>query len=357
MHKVKQLSNFCSRVVAVCLPLLLISCTSYGPQTIERDRMDYGMSVRNSVKEQLLANIVGLRYMEAPVFVDVSSVINQYSLSGNVQAGVGFNNAFVGGDTGTVGAGGRWEDRPTITYTPISGKKFSESLLTPVPPEALFALVQSGWPSELMFRLTVAAMNGVEDANSGKQADPAYRELLTVWSRLRDSRAIGLRRSDEKAGERPKIVVYVKESDHDEQIRADLEFMRSTLQLDRKDNEYALAYGLVQSESAEIAVLTQSILDIMVDLAWQINVPPEHIASGRTRATFVDTGLGGSLFQVQYSEEQPKDAYVAIRNRGYWFYIDDRDMISKRTFGVLQILLSLTDAGESARGPVVSIGG
>ena len=32
-------------------------------------------------------------------------------------------------------------------------------------------------------------------------------------------------------------------------------------------------------------------------------------------------------------------------------------LITKRTFGVLEILLSLTDAGETARGPVVSIGG
>lgn len=353
----KGIQRLKNSLAIVTLSSLLVSCASLGPQTIERDRMDYGMSVRNSVKEQLLANIVGLRYMEAPVFVDVSSVINQYSLSGNVQAGVGFNNSFASGDTGTIGAGGRWEDRPTITYTPISGKKFSESLLTPVPPEALFALVQSGWPSELMFRLTVAAMNGVEDANAGRQADPAYRELLTVWSRLRDSRAIGLRRSNEKAGAPPKIVVYVNEIDHDEQAQADLEFLRSTLHLDPMGNEYTLAYGLVQGESSEIAVLTQSILDIMVDLAWQVNVPSEHVASGRTRATFVDTGLGGSLFQVQYSEEPPEDAYVAVRNRGYWFYIDDRDMVSKRTFGVLQILLSLTDAGESARGPVVSIGG
>jgi len=86
-------------------------------------------------------------------------------------------------------------------------------------------------------------------------------------------------------------------------------------------------------------------------------VPPEHIESGRTRATFVDTGVGGPLFRVQFSEEQPEDAYEAVQIRGYWFYIDDRDMISKRTFGVLQILLSLTDSGESARGPVVSIGG
>ena len=110
------------------LTVLLTSCTSLGPRTIERDRMDYGLSLNTSIKQQLLGNIVRLRYMEAPVFVDVSSVINQYSLSGNVEAGLGFNNSFTGGDASTIGGAGRWEDRPTITYSPISGRKFSESL-------------------------------------------------------------------------------------------------------------------------------------------------------------------------------------------------------------------------------------
>ena len=32
-------------------------------------------------------------------------------------------------------------------------------------------------------------------------------------------------------------------------------------------------------------------------------------------------------------------------------------MNRKRTFGLLQILFGLTDAGEEARGPVISIGG
>ena len=107
---------------------LLVSCSSFGPSTIERDRMDYGLSLNTSIKQQLLGNIVRLRYMEAPIFVDVASVINQYSLSGNIDAGIGFSS---GNNTGSFGAGGRWEDRPTITYSPISGRKFSESLLTP----------------------------------------------------------------------------------------------------------------------------------------------------------------------------------------------------------------------------------
>jgi len=344
-------------LVAVCLPLLLMSCTAYGPRTIERDRMDYGMSINRSIKQQLLGNIVGLRYMEAPVFVDVSSVINQYALSGRVDAGIGFNNSLGGGDTGSIGAGGRWEDRPTITYTPISGKKFSESLLTPVPPEALFALVQSGWPPDLMFRLTVSAINGVEDATNGQQADPRFRELFAAWARLRDARIIGLRRAKEGSAETSRIVVYVNDVNVSEQTIEDLRLLRDTLQLDPSATEFPLTYGLVPEQPGEIVVLTQSILDVMINLAMQVDVPQQHVDEGRTRATFVDTGLGGSLFRVHYSEQEPEDAYVAVQNRGYWFYIDDRDLITKRTFGVLQILLSLTDAGESARGPVVSIGG
>jgi len=85
---------------------LLGSCSSYGPGTIERDRMDYGLSLNASIQQQLLGNIVRLRYLEAPVFVNVASVINQYSLSGQVQAGAGFNNSAIAGNTGLVSAGG-----------------------------------------------------------------------------------------------------------------------------------------------------------------------------------------------------------------------------------------------------------
>ncbi|MDH3641735.1 MAG: hypothetical protein OES38_06545, partial [Gammaproteobacteria bacterium] len=53
--------------------------------------------------------------------------------------------------------------------------------------------------------------------------------------------------------------------------------------------------------------------------------------------------------------EEFRDGYVIVRNRDHWFYIDDRDVASKRTFAMLQLILSLTDAGEGARGPVVSI--
>ena len=343
-------------MVGSCVAILA-ACSSVGPQTVERDQLDYGNTLNNALQQQLLANIVRLRYMEAPVFVDVSSVINQYAVVANFNANAGLNTAF-GGDANTarVGGGGRWEDRPTITYTPISGKKFATSLLTPIPPESLFALVQSGWPPELMFRLTVSSMNGVADSRPPKQADPEFRKLLAVWKTLRDRRVIALRRSAVEGGP-ARILLYVNEKELDAEEMDELEMLLSTLGLPADGREFTLSYGLIPRDENDIAVLTGSILDILVSLAWQIQAPQEHIDDGRTRPTFVDDGEGGAIFNVYSGKDEPEDAFVKYFNRGYWFWIDDRDVVTKRTFGVLQIMLSLTDTGDESVGPVLTIGG
>ena len=159
--------------------------------------------------------------------------------------------------------------------------------------------------------------------------------------------------------ERARIVLYVNDVDLDldEQTREDLSFLQETLGLRQGAKEFALSYGLISNDPDALVVLTLSILDMMVDLARLVDVPQQHIDEGRTFPTFVDTGIGGPLLQVHSSIEEPEMPYVAIRERGYWFYIDDRDLMSKRTFGVIQILLSLTDSGDAAKGPVLSIGG
>ena len=70
----------------ILIGLALPGCRSVGPQTIPRDQFDYAESMRDASKEQMLLNMVGLRYAEAPMFLKVTSVINQYSLEGAVSA-------------------------------------------------------------------------------------------------------------------------------------------------------------------------------------------------------------------------------------------------------------------------------
>lgn len=115
-------------ILAMGAVLLTSSCRSVGPNTIRRDQFDYGMAMANAGKEQLLSNIVGLRYLDVPGFMTIASVINQYSLEGEVSLVGGLNASITGADTFNLGGAGRWSDRPAITYTPVAGQKFARSI-------------------------------------------------------------------------------------------------------------------------------------------------------------------------------------------------------------------------------------
>jgi hypothetical protein len=183
---------------------------------------------------------------------------------------------------------------------------------------------------------------------------PVYvRGFVTEYAR-----ALGLRRdqSRETAKGNPRIIAYQAKEDLAPEVERDLQFMREALELDPAAREYTLTYGLIPDQPNEITVLTYSMLELINELAWRVDVPEEHVEDGRTASTFVDTVEGQPMIRVHAARDRPAEAYVAVENRDYWFYIDDRDVISKRTFTIMQILLSLTESGESARGPVVTIG-
>jgi hypothetical protein len=94
---------------------------------------NYNSAIAGSSNEQLLLNIVRLRYSETPVFLKVSSVINQYKRSAGISASAGYRTSVTGGDSVSGSGEVAWADSPTITYAPLSGKEFATNLLTPVP--------------------------------------------------------------------------------------------------------------------------------------------------------------------------------------------------------------------------------
>src|SRR6185503_6051920 len=62
----------------------LSGCASIGPGTVARDRFDYISAISDSWKSQMLFNLVKLRYGDAPVFLDVASVITQTGVQGTL---------------------------------------------------------------------------------------------------------------------------------------------------------------------------------------------------------------------------------------------------------------------------------
>src|ERR1700690_1003575 len=67
--------------------LALTGCTHLGPKTVAVDRFDYSTAIADSWKQQTLLNIVKLRYLDLPVFVDVASIVAGYSMQTGIAVG------------------------------------------------------------------------------------------------------------------------------------------------------------------------------------------------------------------------------------------------------------------------------
>ena len=353
-----------SGVVLLCL--ILAACTSIGPSTVPRDRVDYSNALSDSWKDQMLLNIVRLRYADTPTFMDVSSVISAYTIQGAAQAGgtinvgVPNNTTITPNGTGSLAVQGGYNDRPTISYTPLTGKKFAQSLLQPIPPSAIFSLIAAGYPSDVVIPTTVRALNGVYNRTSQggnrRPADPAFYPLVDALRRIQLSRSFSLR--IEKRGDE-QVTIGVFAARLDPELRRDLEFVKNTLSLKVDNGEITLEYGALQRNPSELAVLSRSMIEIMQELSADIDVPPENVADGRTYASAALPADASPYDQprvrIESGSTPPDDAFTAVRYRGAWYWISDHDMNSKRSLTFLLLFFSLAETGAVPEAPVLTI--
>jgi hypothetical protein len=52
---------------------------------------------------------------------------------------------------------------------------------------------------------------------------------------------------------------------------------------------------------------------------------------------------------------EPGDAFVSVRYRNSYFWIDDRDLRSKIVFSFLMLVFNMVETGDKAMAPVVTI--
>lgn len=115
-----------------------------------RDRFDYVTAISESWKRQMLLNLLKVRCADAPVFVDVTSVISAYSLGAKFSVGGELAPRGRSDTFASVEAGSQYTDKPTITYQPLSGGKFARSLMAPIPVGGILSLIQAGYQADLV---------------------------------------------------------------------------------------------------------------------------------------------------------------------------------------------------------------
>src|SRR5882672_4969102 len=174
---------------------LFAGCTHLGPKTVAVDRFDYSAAIADSWKQQTLLNIVKLRYMDLPVFVDVASIVAGYSMESS--ASVGGQISGVNGNNLLLGASGKFTDRPTITYVPMTGEKFLRGLITPIDPKNIFFMLQAGYAADFILGLTVESLNGVRNRSTVggavRVADPEFLRVLELLREVQKAGAVGMR--------------------------------------------------------------------------------------------------------------------------------------------------------------------
>ena len=345
-------------IAIIAVGLALGGCKSVGPKTVPVDRFNYNNAISDSWKEQTLLNIVKLRYADMPLFVEVASIVSGYSLEQAVALnGTLHNSDSILGNSAGIGVSGKFTDRPTITYAPLTGRKFNQNFMTPVPPHAILFLIQSGWPADLILNLTVDSVNGLRSQSYGggspRKGDPEFYEVIHLIRELQVAGNIGMRLKTDKDTDQTIIIVFHRTNMSDEQ-KVTLTRLQQLLKIDPEVGELEVHYGMFTKTPNEVAMLSRSMLQILIELAAGIEVPPEHVEKSYIRPTR-EVLEEARILSIKSSEDDPEDAFVAVQYHDHWFYIENADFLSKRTFSFIMLLFSLTETGGGEGLPMVTI--
>jgi hypothetical protein len=415
----------------------------------EAGHIEYNQQIAKSQAEQLLLNLVRLRYGDTPFFVEVTSINSTYILDAKASA----TGAFTHGKapSGAAEADIGWTDSPSVIFTPFGGDKFAKALLSPIPLETLLLLPQNGWSIERVLLCCVQSLNGVLNEPGAGGPTPTYQPVYQDFHRIaRLLRELQIARLLEIHVEKSKVpslgfeltgdhykVTGPKAKEEEESsvllhildqkeavrknprdgemlsLRADRykcvrEELRKSLKLDpppEAGQPDEIQISLPQEISSQtgrpnVGILPRSLLGVFYYLSNAVEIPvadadaekviqtipsvsseahldepdgrlcrqpapvelknetepSKHPCPGQPSVEprhFDWTKVTGDLLRVCEQESKPPGAYLAVRHRGHWFYIQDEDQKSKSTFALLMQLFSL-QSGEKTQIPILT---
>jgi hypothetical protein len=342
------------------LLVTLGGCTGFGPEAVRYQQSDYASALADGAKRQTLLNIVKLRYGDVPAFISVSQILAGYSLQGTFSAGT---ELLSGGslrlsNDANVGVGGTFTNNPTVTYAPVTGADFARTFLAPLQPADLFGLMLAGVPPELVLGLGLHSIGPFanERSSSGGHAaaEPGFAEVLGLLLDLQRSGRLVVRLAVQ---DQQRIAWLSLGGGGNAADQATERRLRELLALPADRQVFEVVYTLAEARPGQIAIRTRSLIEVLGQLAADIDVPSGDVMEGRTYEAASESGAVDRFprIAVRHGFLQPRDSFVAVAYDGDWFWIDNSDLRTKRVFTFVMLLLSLSESSKPGQPPVISI--
>ena len=358
---ITRLSKF---VLLFALTIGCAGCFLHGPKVLVDVSQGYNLALQDTVDKQMLLNMVRLKYQDTPYFLEVTSVSTQYSIDAGALASGSLTDN-IAKNLGLT-ANLSYSEKPTITFVPLYGQRFVSRLLSPLSIDVLMLLYNAGWSAERLFRVCVQRINGLENAASASGPTPSYvpafEDFVQMTKLLRKLQLEGRVHlifdiHDNGSKATPMLII-----EDDAVNNPDVNELYRMLKLKPGSTKCPLTTDLQHSRSDVLRIEMRSLNGILYYLSSGVQVPTSHIARGKVTITRYEDGrvfdwndLMEDLLNVYVSRLKPRNSFVTIFYRGHYFYIDDSDLNSKSTYGLLIQLVALQSGDQKRAVPLLTL--
>jgi len=388
----------------------LIGC-SVQPKIIQHRHWELNDTIRETHNEQLLLNIVRLRYDETPYFLQVSSITTSFSAQGNL----GVTGSFPKSSPNTLGLSGglSYGETPVVTWSLPDSREFFGRVLAPMGADQLTSLAHSGWDPTRVLQMGIKKINKLRNKDfrvgEGIVTPPTYDNFIEAIKLIREMSREGLidlaygaksslaatkfplkmldttaipdgmpyglqfmTRDNPDVVEplklfKPLFLRFSKRSDDDPRTKR----LRELLNLDPEKYSFGIVdtatSGIEQlrSESGmlsqvfepdgnltEIVVNNRSMMEVLFFASAFVQVPEADVS----RQVVRQEGLvDPDWLSVRVSPDDPSDAWLKVKFRGQWFYIAANDLKSRESFGLLDALFESVVGNVPGAKPLLTL--
>ncbi len=350
--------KFCVFIGAFVLP----GCSGLGPSTIKGNRYSYNTTLQTSNDQQLLLNLIRLKYRDTPYFLEVNSVAAQFKFRADANA-----DATAQSGLKTIlglGVGASVEENPTVSYAPLQGEQFIQRFLSHIPLQNIFLLTRSGWSFERILRVCLERVGSLKNAPTASGPTPKIAPVYEGFKKaanlirklqLKDVHTLYL----ETRGNTPELIFQFEKT---ASSFSELQQLNKLLGLPPENLRFVLTTHPSDDNPQHIRVETRSLLGVMYYLSHGVESPEEDRAGGKVTLTRHSSGepfdwavVTGDILKIHSQSSRPQQAAISVNYRNSWFFIDDSDLESKSTFSLLAQIFSLQSGNAKDMGPQLTL--